>query len=44
MLLKDNGNRGYKVTKRVPQVSVAETKIFETLEEAQKQQEEWLSE
>ncbi len=33
----------YKVTKRVPELSVSETKIFDDLEKAKKQFEEWLS-
>jgi len=32
----------YKVTRRLPDSSVAETKIFESKEEAEKQFDEWL--
>ncbi|MBT4174718.1 hypothetical protein HOC80_02410 [archaeon] len=32
----------YKVTKRLPEQGVAETKIFESKEEAEKQFKEWL--
>ena len=32
----------YKVTRRVPEMGVAETKFFATLEEARSQFEEWL--
>ena len=34
----------YKVTRRIPEMSVAETKVFRTKEEAKKQFNEWLSE
>jgi len=33
----------YKVTRRVPEMGVAETKVFPKLDEARKQFEEWLS-
>lgn len=33
----------YKVTRRVPEMGVAETKVFPNLNEARKQFEEWLS-
>jgi hypothetical protein len=32
----------FKVTRRMPEMSVAETKIFDTKEEAKKQLDEWL--
>ena len=40
--LKDNGKR-YKVTRRIPDMSVSETRIFKSKEKAIKQLEEWLS-
>ena len=33
----------YKVTKRIPELSVAETTVFSSKERAKKQFEEWLS-
>jgi hypothetical protein len=39
---EEDGITKYKVTKRVPQMSVAETKIFNTKEEATRQSDEWL--
>ena len=39
----ENENKKYKVTRRLPELSVAETKIFEKLEEAKKQFDEWLN-
>lgn len=44
IVFRDNGHIKYKVTKRVPEMGVAETKMFDNLEEAKKQQEEWLRE
>jgi len=41
--LKKNGKKKYKVTKGLPEMSVAETKIFDSKEKALKQLEEWLS-
>jgi hypothetical protein len=39
----DSGNEKiYKVTRRKPFFSIAETKIFNSLKEAKKQVEEWL--
>ncbi len=39
----ENGEgKKYKVTKRVPDVSVAETKVFNSKDEAKKQFDEWL--
>jgi len=40
--LKENGKR-YKVTRRIHGMSVSETKLFKSKEEALKQLEEWLS-
>ncbi len=40
---EDAQGKKYKVTKRLPDMSVAETKIFRTLDEAKKQFNEWLS-
>ena len=40
--LKDNGKR-YKVTRRVPEMSISETKISKSKEKAIKQLQEWLS-
>ena len=42
MELKENGEK-YKVTRRIPGMSVSETKLFKSKEEAIKQLEEWLS-
>jgi hypothetical protein len=41
--LKKNGKTQYKVTRRMPSMSVAETKVFDTKEGAIKQAEEWMS-
>jgi len=41
--MKDNGNTFYKVTRRLAEMEVAETKIFDTKEKAKQQFEEWLS-
>ena len=35
--LKNNGDKKFKVTRRIPELSVAETKFFRTKEEAKKQ-------
>ena len=40
--LKNNGTKKFKVTRRIPELSVAETKFFRTKEEAKKQFGEWL--
>jgi hypothetical protein len=40
--LKDNGKK-YKVTKRVPDLSISDTKFFDSKEEAILQFKEWLS-
>tara|TARA_Y100000034_G_C6833279_1_gene376330 strand:- start:46 stop:177 length:132 start_codon:yes stop_codon:yes gene_type:complete len=37
----NNGNTFYKVTRRLPELDVAETKIFPTKKDAKKQFEEW---
>lgn len=39
--LKENGKR-YKVTRRIPNMHVSETKMFKSKKEALKQLEEWL--
>ena len=39
---RDNGNRKYKLTRRIPGLSVSETKFFETKEEAITKMKEWL--
>lgn len=39
----DNEENKYKVTRRYPNLSIAETKIFKSKEEAKKQFEEWLN-
>lgn len=40
-LIDDEGKK-FKVTRRIPELNVAETKIFISKEEARKQFEEWL--
>lgn len=40
---RDNNITKYKVTRRLPELSVAETKIFEDLEEAKNQFESWIN-
>lgn len=40
--LEDNEGRLYKVNKRIPEFSVAETKMFRNKKEAIKQFKEWL--
>lgn len=40
--IEDDTGKKYKVTKRVPDLSVAETKVFKSKKEAKKQFEEWL--
>lgn len=39
----ENHGKKFKVTRRLPELSVAETKIFATKEDAKKQVEEWLN-
>ena len=43
MELKKNGKIKYKVTRRMPSMPVAETKVFDLKEDALKQVEEWLN-
>lgn len=38
---RDNGKK-FKVTKRIPDMSISETELFDTKEEALRQFEEWL--
>ncbi len=40
--LRTNGGKKFKVTRRIPELSVAETKLFRTKREAKKQFDEWL--
>lgn len=40
--LQEQEGKKYKVTHRVPEMGVAETKFFKTLNEARQQFEEWL--
>ena len=40
--LENHIGKKYKVTKRVPELSVAETKVFRSKEEAKNQFDEWL--
>ena len=42
MEIHDNGNIIYKVTRRLAEMEVAETKIFHSKEKAKQQFEEWL--
>lgn len=42
MEVRENGKIKYKVTRRLPKMSVAETKIFDSREKALRQIEEWL--
>jgi len=37
-----NGGKRYKVTRRMPELSVAETRVFDNKEDAKKQFDEWL--
>ena len=39
---ENSEGKNYKVTRRLPHLSIAETKIFKSKEEAKKQFEEWL--
>ena len=41
--LKKNGKKRYKVTRRMPWLSVAETRIFRTKKKALEQLRNWLS-
>ena len=40
--LEDSKSKKYKVTRRLPDMSVAETKMFNSKEETKKQFDEWL--
>ena len=40
--MTNNGELKFKVTRRIPELSIAETKFFKTKEEAKKQFDEWL--
>jgi len=40
---ENHDGKKYKVTRRLPNMSVAETKVFKSKEEAKKQFEEWLT-
>ncbi len=40
--LRNHGKKRYKVTRRNPELSVAETKVFMSKETAQRQVHEWL--
>jgi hypothetical protein len=41
-VLKSDGVKKYKVTRRMPEYYVAETKVFDNKEDALKQFNEWL--
>ncbi|MBS3096963.1 hypothetical protein J4480_06015 [Candidatus Woesearchaeota archaeon] len=41
--LKRNGRKRYKVTRRMPELHVSDTKVFSSKKKALKQLEEWLS-
>ena len=43
MEYRDDTGTKYKVTRRIPELSVAETKVFSSKERAKEQFEEWLS-
>jgi hypothetical protein len=40
--LKNNKGKKYKVTRRIPEMSIAETKIFRSKKMAKKKFDEWL--
>lgn len=40
--LKNNKGKKFKVTRRLPELSVAETKVFRSNKKAKKQFEDWL--
>ena len=40
--IENDVGKKYKVTRRAPEMSVAETKVFRSKEEAKKQFDEWL--
>ena len=41
--LKENGKIRYKVTRRIPEMSVSETKVFSSKQSALNQVKDWLS-
>ena len=43
LVFKDSGIVKYKVTRRFPDLSVAETKIFNSMDEARIQLDEWMN-
>ncbi|MBW2969729.1 hypothetical protein KY319_01260 [Candidatus Woesearchaeota archaeon] len=42
MQIEDEEGKKYKVTRRMPELQIAETKIFKNKQEARKQFKEWL--
>jgi hypothetical protein len=40
--IENGAGKKYKVTRRIPEMSVAETKVFRSKEEAKKQFDRWL--
>ena len=42
--VREDGKAIFKVTRRIPSMSVSETKVFESKEEARRQFDEWLNE
>jgi hypothetical protein len=42
MELEDHAGKKYKVTRRLPEMSVAETRMFQSKEEAKELFDEWL--
>jgi hypothetical protein len=42
MELRNHRSRKFKVTRRVPEMAVAETKVFRSKKRAKKQLDEWL--
>ena len=40
--VENNIGKKFKVTRRIPELSIAETKVFRTKKEAKKQSDEWL--
>jgi hypothetical protein len=43
LVFKDSGTKKYKVTRRLPSMTIAETKIFQSMEEAMTQFEDWIN-
>ena len=41
--LENNIGKKYKVTRKIPELSVSETKIFRSKQKAKEQLEEWLN-